>query len=119
MPLSAILMFVALAGYSIGVWSQRIGGRLRAWHLVFFWIGLASDISGTAMMVAIRGLFLSAHVATGLTALLLMLIHTVWATVVVSRKDEKAIVNFHKFSVFVWVVWLIPFFSGFVMARLM
>ena len=119
MPLSAILMFVALAGYSIGVWSQRIGGRLKAWHLVFFWIGLASDMSGTAMMAAIRGIFLNVHVVTGLTALLLMLIHTVWATVVVSRKDEKAIVNFHRFSVFVWTVWLIPFFTGFFLAKQM
>lgn len=119
MPLSAILMFVALAGYSIGVWSQRIGGRLKAWHLVFFWIGLASDISGTAMMVAISGMLFNVHAVTGVTALLLMLIHTVWATVVVSRKDEKAIVNFHRFSVFVWAVWLIPFFTGFFLTRLM
>jgi uncharacterized repeat protein (TIGR03987 family) len=40
-----------------------------------------------------------------------MLIHAVWATFVLVRKDEKAINNFHKFSVVVWFIWLIPYFS--------
>ena len=117
MPLSALLIISALVSYSIGVWSERIAGRLRGWHLIFFWIGLATDASGTAMMAAIRGIFLNFHVVTGLAALLLMLVHAVWATIVLSGKDEKAILNFHKFSVFVWTVWLIPFFTGFFMGR--
>jgi hypothetical protein len=36
--------------------------------------------------------------------------------VVLLKKDEKAILNFHKFSVFVWAVWLIPYFSPLVFA---
>jgi uncharacterized repeat protein (TIGR03987 family) len=40
-----------------------------------------------------------------------MFIHAIWATVVLIRKDEKMIVSFHKFSIFVWLVWLIPYFS--------
>ncbi|PWB72161.1 MAG: TIGR03987 family protein, partial [Anaerolineales bacterium] len=47
----------------------------------------------------------------GLLAIILMLIHSVWATVVLVKKDEKMIVNFHRFSVFVWLVWLVPYFS--------
>jgi uncharacterized repeat protein (TIGR03987 family) len=42
-----------------------------------------------------------------------MVIHAIWATVVLLRKDEKAIVNFHKFSVVVWAIWLIPYLTGF------
>ena len=33
------------------------------------------------------------------------------ATVVLVRKDEKIVLNFHKFGIFVWIVWLIPYFS--------
>jgi uncharacterized repeat protein (TIGR03987 family) len=44
-----------------------------------------------------------------------MIIHAVWATVVLVRKDERAIVNFHKFSVVVWAVWLIPYGTGFIL----
>jgi uncharacterized repeat protein (TIGR03987 family) len=51
------------------------------------------------------------HGITGMIAILLMFIHAVWAFVVLVKKDEKAINNFHKFSVAVWVIWLIPYFS--------
>ncbi|NIV35419.1 MAG: TIGR03987 family protein, partial [Anaerolineae bacterium] len=47
----------------------------------------------------------------GLIAIVLMLIHAAWAFVVLLRKDEKAIKSFHKFSVAVWAIWLIPYFS--------
>jgi uncharacterized repeat protein (TIGR03987 family) len=40
-----------------------------------------------------------------------MFIHAVWAGVVLIRKNENAIQNFHKFSVLVWAIWLIPYFS--------
>jgi uncharacterized repeat protein (TIGR03987 family) len=116
-PFSAILIISALVSYSIGVWSEKIAGRLKGWHLIFFWLGLATDASGTAMMAAIRGIFLNFHVITGIAALLLMFIHAIWATVVLARRDEKAIINFHRFSVFVWTVWLIPFLTGFFLAK--
>ena len=35
------------------------------------------------------------------------------ATIVLARKDEHAILNFHKFSLVVWLIWLVPYFSGF------
>ena len=53
------------------------------------------------------------HSVAGLIAILLMLLHAVWATVVLILKDERAIPRFHYFSVFVWAVWLIPYFTGF------
>ena len=57
------------------------------------------------------GMTFDIHGITGLIAIILMLIHAVWALVVLIRKDEKAITNFHKFSVAVWIIWLIPYFS--------
>lgn len=44
-------------------------------------------------------------------SIILMLIHFVWAMIVLLRKDEKAIQSFHKFSVIVWLIWLIPYFG--------
>jgi uncharacterized repeat protein (TIGR03987 family) len=40
-----------------------------------------------------------------------MAIHALWALIVLLRKDEHAIQNFHKFSVVVWLIWLVPYFS--------
>ena len=53
------------------------------------------------------------HSVTGLAAIILMLVHAIWATVVILRKDEKAITRFHRFSVIVWAIWLVPYFTGF------
>jgi uncharacterized repeat protein (TIGR03987 family) len=113
---STILITLALVFYSIGVWSERLAGRLKGWHLIFFWGGLVFDTIGTGMMMEMAGgLGLDIHSVTGVTAILLMIVHAVWATVVLSRKDERAIVNFHKFSVVVWVIWLIPYGTGFIL----
>ena len=113
MILSTILIVLALICYSIGVWSERIAGRLKAWHVVFFWLGLIFDTVGTGMMMEMAGgLTLDVHGLTGVAAIVLMIIHAAWATVVLARQDERAILNFHKFSVLVWAIWLIPFFSG-------
>jgi len=52
------------------------------------------------------------HGLSGLTAVLLMLFHASWATMVLFRKDEKRIIVFHRFSVVVWIIWMIPMVGG-------
>jgi len=119
MSLSFIVITSALLCYSIGVWSERIAGLLKPWHLAFFWAGLVFDTWGTGMMFdMVGGMSFDVHGITGLIAILLMLVHAVWATIVLVRKDEKAIRNFHKFSVLVWVIWLIPYFSPMLLAMI-
>lgn len=109
---ATIIITLALVFYSIGVWSERFAGRLKPWHVVFFFLGLIFDSWGTGMMFDyVGGMAFDIHGITGLIAILLMLIHAIWASIVLLRKDEKAIQNFHKFSVFVWLIWLIPYFS--------
>jgi uncharacterized repeat protein (TIGR03987 family) len=110
--LSTIIITAALVFYSIGVWSERFSGILKVWHLAFFWLGLICDTWGTGLMLEMAGgLTFDLHGVTGVLAIVLMLIHAVWATVVLLRKDEKWIRNFHKFSVVVWLIWLVPYLS--------
>ena len=109
---ATIIISIALVFYSIGVWSERIQGRLKPWHLTFFILGLICDTWGTGLMLDFAGgLTFDIHGLTGLIAIVLMFIHAVWAAAVLIRKNEKAILNFHKFSVIVWLIWLIPYFS--------
>ena len=111
-PAASTIMAAALIFYSIGVWGERISGRLRPWHLVFFALGLICDTVGTGMMFDyVGGMTFDIHGVTGLIAIILMFIHTVWATGVLWRKDEQWLNSFHRFSVAVWVVWLVPYFS--------
>jgi len=115
--LSVVFIVSALICYSIGVWSEKLSGKLKGWHLVFFWIGFAADTSGTTLMGTLTSKFVfNVHGLTGIVAILLMFIHAIWATIVLIRKDENAAINFHKFSIFVWSVWLIPFFTGIFLA---
>ena len=116
LTLPFVVINLALIFYSIGVWSERIQGRLKVWHTVFFWLGLICDTVGTGMMFEMAGgLTYDLHGLSGVLAILLMFVHAIWATVVLVRKDEKMILNFHKFSVVVWLIWLIPYFSPMVL----
>jgi uncharacterized repeat protein (TIGR03987 family) len=109
---SGIIITLALIFYSIGVWSERLAGRLKTWHLAFFWLGLVFDTWGTGMMFEMAGgMNFDLHGTTGLIAILLMFIHAIWATTVLLRKDERLITSFHRFSVAVWLIWLVPYFS--------
>ena len=111
----ALIYFsLALLCYSIGVWSERVAKTLKLWHLLFFWLGLLTDTLGTEYVARLVGGFqFSFHTITGMLGLLLMAVHTIWATVIVVKKDEKWLHTFHKFSLFVWLIWLIPYFTGF------
>lgn len=111
-----ISITLALIWYSVAVWAERISRRLMRWHVIFFWIGVISDSSGTIAMFQInKGNFFDFHGATGQIALYLMIIHATWATVVIIKKNEKMINNFHRFSLFVWLVWLVPYMTGLIM----
>jgi heme/copper-type cytochrome/quinol oxidase subunit 2 len=52
------------------------------------------------------------HGVTGALAIVLMLFHAVWATVVFVRHDDGAARTFHRLSTVVWLVWLVPYLIG-------
>ena len=113
--ISSTLITLALIFYSIGVWAERIAKYLKSWHLFYFWLGFLNDISGTfTMHLLAKGRFdiTEPHTLTGQIALWLMLIHAIWATLVVKGDYEKKRKNFHRYSIIVWLFWLIPYFSG-------
>lgn len=47
----------------------------------------------------------------GLIAIILMFLHAIWAVLVLIRNDESKIKRFHRYSLFVWTLWLIPYLS--------
>ncbi len=85
---ASIIITAALVFYSVGVWSERIQGRLKPWHLVFFVFGLIFDTWGTGMMLDfVGGLTFDVHGISGLIAIILMFIHAVWALVVLGKEE--------------------------------
>jgi len=110
-------IFAALVFYTTGVWAEKIQKRLKYWHLVTFWLGLVCDTIGTGAMGVMAGSLIqfNIHGLTGLLAIIFMLFHAIWATIVLVKKDEMMISKFHKFSLFVWLIWLIPMVGGMIL----
>lgn len=115
LPVASTLITLALVFYTAGVWAERLARYLRPWHLAAFWLGLAFDASGTYAMDLINGPGMDwgmLHTWTGQLAIWLMFAHAIWATAVLVRGDERAKAAFHRFSLVVWLVWLVPYLGG-------
>lgn len=113
--MSALLITLALIFYSIGIWAERIIKYLKMWHVVFFWVGFIFDVLGTyAMHLLSSNPFdiTEPHTFTGQIAIWLMLVHAVWASYTVLKGSNNARIAFHKYSIAVWSVWLIPYIGG-------
>ncbi|CAM3851010.1 HsmA family protein [Mesobacillus zeae] len=112
--LAIVSINLALIFYTIGVFGEKRQQTLKKWHVSIFWIGLLFDTLGTTAMgkVAGQGFGLNFHAITGMLAILLMLGHAIWATVVLLKNDDRMKASFHKFSIIVWAIWLVPFISG-------
>ena len=116
--ISTTLITLALIFYSTGVWAERFSRYLKGWHVLAFWTGFLFDISGTLAMGRLSedqfNIF-DIHTLTGQVALWLMLIHATWASYVVRRGSEYSRKRFHRYSLIVWIIWLIPYFGGMIM----
>jgi len=112
---STVLITLALIFYSLGVWAERMARYLKTWHVAAFWTGFTFDVSGTWAMTFLATKpfnLLAIHTLTGQVALWLMLAHAIWATYVVRKGTEHTREGFHRYSMIVWLIWLIPYFGG-------
>ncbi|CEK34118.1 membrane protein,conserved hypothetical protein [[Clostridium] sordellii] len=115
-----ITITLALVFYTVGVFSERKAKKLKKSHVVIFYLGLICDTTGTFLMsqiaksgnINISSTAQTIHGVTGTIAILLMLFHAVWATWVIYKNDEEKQLVFHKFSIVVWFLWLIPYIIG-------
>jgi uncharacterized repeat protein (TIGR03987 family) len=116
--LSTVLITLALVFYSTGIWSERLSRYLKKWHVAAFWTGFMFDVSGTWSMSRLSqhpfNLF-ELHSLTGQIALWLMLVHAIWATYVVIKGSVTSRTKFHRYSLMVWLIWLVPYFGGMIM----
>lgn len=111
---AVVLITLALVFYSVGVWAERIRRYLAPWHVAAFWTGFFFDVTGTIAMDLLEPGFdwASLHTITGQIALWLMLAHAVWATRIVRKGGEEQRTRFHRLSLVVWLIWLVPYFGG-------
>ena len=115
-----ITISLALVFYTIGVFAERKAKTLKKKHLILFWLGLVFDTTGTLTMSRIAATGISSisatelmlHRTTGIIAIVLMLFHAGWATWVLYKGNDEKKEAFHKFSIVVWCIWLVPYIVG-------
>ena len=100
---AVVLINLALLFYSLGVWAEHFKRYLKGWHVAAFWTGFFFDTTGTLAMDLLEpGIdWSSLHTITGQIALWLMFAHA-------KRR-------FHRFSLVVWTIWLVPYFGGMIL----
>lgn len=116
---AVVTITLALIFYTIGVLGERRSGTLKKFHVITFWFGLIFDSLGTFTMSKITESGIAKatssqflHGLSGGVAIALMFVHAIWATAVIYKNDSNKKKVFHKFSIVVWLVWLIPYFLG-------
>lgn len=120
LPFAIITISLALVFYTFGVWGERLQKTLKIWHVVLFWVGFVFDTAGTTLMgrIAEDGFSLNFHGIAGLLAIVLMAVHAVWATVTRIGGRKERLMSFHRFSIVVWAIWLVPYLSGMIVAMM-
>ncbi len=110
---AAILFTLACLFYSIGIWAEFIAKRLKPWHAFAFFLGVLTDSTATALMARhVGAVLLNAHTVVGMIGLGLMVFHLLWAVIVLWRGSAQALARFHRFSLFVWAIWMVAYLSG-------
>lgn len=114
-----VIITLALVFYSIGVIGEARRKNLLWRDVVWFGAGLVADFAGTMAMRAISqsGETVLAPWAntlmtiSGTAAIILMAIHIVFAVIVMTKFPDYR-KKFHKWSVVIYIFWLISYISG-------
>lgn len=115
MLFSISCMVMALGLYTLAIWAERITHQLRAWMILVFSLAFACDITGTSLMSLMASQNASheanMHMVCGISALLIMCLHLLWALFTIWKKGRAAKL-FHSFSLYAWMIWLLAFITG-------
>jgi len=109
------IVFIALAFYSVGIFTEQKHKRVLPRVLTFLTLGIIFDIIATAFMIAgsSKGLF-TLHGIIGYSSLLGMLIDNVLIWKLRLKGGIGVIVpdTIHKYSRYAYIWWVIAFITG-------
>jgi uncharacterized repeat protein (TIGR03987 family) len=108
-----VFISLALVLYTTAVWTEKIKKKLKLWIILTFGSGFICDLIGTFIMfsTAEHKFSFSLHSVCGYLALIIMLLHLIWAILSI-KKIGRCEEYFTRFSVFAWCIWLLAFISG-------
>lgn len=117
MPYAVKIIILAAILYTVVIGIEQIKRKLKKWMVIIFTIALSSDLIGTSIMTwqANTHIYptvpsLSTHAISGFSALIIMLIHFIFALKALGNKKYEIL--FTRFSWFAWLIWMFAFSSG-------
>lgn len=119
MPINIIIglfaLLVALITYSVATFAMFFAKRVKTWHAVLLWVGVAFDVLATAMMaVQIGGLGQDLHTALALVAWAGMTISAAFASWSLASNNEHLSATVARWTTLPWVLWVGVFVYGMV-----
>lgn len=116
-----VFTIIAFIFYTVAVWETKKTNTINNKQLAFFWLGV--------ILVTISLFFMSQlnmdvqgsmfHKFFGYLSILLMFVHTIFATIVVKFEREDLSKKFYEYSLIFWGLWLIPFISGMMLGMML
>ena len=111
---SVVFYTFAMGLYTVGVWTVRKADRWHGRHIYIFLTGVLVDIIATLLaIIAVGGIVFTTHAIMGFISLGLMTGHVFWALCVWHKADQRTFQTFRQASLFVWLVWMFTYISGF------
>lgn len=115
-----IAITLALLFYSYAIINGKMGDELKVGHVIALWLGVVANVAGVMYMGAIEEIsevgtsstIMNVHGMLGGLATALMLGVSIAATVIYFGKNERRKTNFHRWSLYFWLFWLIPYIVG-------
>jgi len=115
--IAVISIFLAAIVYTIVIFAQRKSGVVKPWHLILLCLGVVYDTTSTVLMSKLAKSPFTAHGIAGYAANGLMVLLTIFAGVILFKKDEKLGRIFSKISLYIWVLWMISFVLGIIVSQ--
>lgn len=84
--------------------------KLDGWQLIYLYTSLCANTLSIALMEQISMLDYrhnEIYIITGIAAILLMLVHTLWATYIFTLGTTNARKHYKKYNISVWSIWII------------
>ena len=108
-----LIMTLTLLGYTLGVQYESRVDTKKPLHLVLLWASFCLNVIGfgllTKMIVDAEGFAPWLCRFSGIIALVILMLHSIWGTAVLVLKEEKSTRIYHRDGKLLWKIWIVPF----------
>lgn len=117
-------MILSLVFYTLGVIGERKSKSINKVNIILFWLGFICISIGIYFISGIvQSSIESTDIATSMLqslvsmiSVFIMLFHCVWGSWALIRNNESQQKIFHKYSLIIWIVWLVPYLISIMLA---